>query len=134
MISSRIVSAPGSSDYYFGGVCCYANRVKINILGLKHETLDMAGAVSENASIEMAKSIRQLMESDYALSTTGIAGPSGGTAEKPVGLVWIGFSSKEKNRAVSFNFGINRANNIQRTSMRALEILRRELLNIKLEF
>jgi len=134
MISSRIVSIPGSSEYYIGGLCSYANKEKVKVLGIKQSTLDQGGAVSKETAIEMASGVRKLMEADYALSTTGIAGPSGGTSAKPVGLVWIGFSCEKKTYAINFNFGDNRANNIQRSSMRALEILRRELLNIKVEF
>lgn len=133
-ISSRIVSVPGSSDYYLGGVCCYSNKEKIKILKVNQETLDRHGAVSEESSMEMAEGVRTLMNSDYSISTTGIAGPGGATPTKPVGLVWIGFSSEEKTFAMNFNFGDDRANNIQRASMRALEILRRELLNIELKF
>ena len=71
------------------------------------------------------------MKTDYSVSTTGVAGPSGGSELKPVGLVWIGFSSAEKSFAMRFNFGERRDNNIKRTSIRALEILRREILKIE---
>ena len=134
MISSKIVSVPGSSNYYAGGVCVYSNLEKIKILNIKEETLKKYGAVSEETAIEMADGVRELMGTDYALSTTGIAGPSGGTDLKPVGLVWIGFSGKEKKYALSFIFGNNREVNIQRAAQRALEILRRELLNLEIRF
>lgn len=134
MISSKIVNIPGSSNYYEGGVCVYSNIEKIKILNIKEETLKKYGAVSEATAMEMAEGVRRLMGTDFSLSTTGIAGPSGGTDQKPVGLVWIGFSGKEKTYAVSFNFGNNREINIQRASQRALEILRRELLNIEIRF
>ena len=134
MISSKIVSVPGSSNHYEGGVCVYSNLEKIKLLNIKEETLKKYGAVSEETAKEMAHGVRELMGTDFALSTTGIAGPSGGTEQKPVGLVWIGFSSKEKNYAMSFLFGNNREVNIQRASQRALEILRRELLNIEIRF
>lgn len=134
MISSKIVSVPGSSNYYAGGVCVYSNLEKIKILDIKEETLKKYGAVSEETTIEMADGVRELMGTDYALSATGIAGPSGGTDLKPVGLVWIGFSGKEKKYALSFKFGNNREVNIQRASQRALEILRRELLNLEIRF
>lgn len=134
MISSKIVSVPGSSNYYAGGVCVYSNLEKIKILDIKEETLKKYGAVSEETAIEMADGVRELMGTDYALSTTGIAGPSGGTDLKPVGLVWIGFSGKEKKYALCFIFGNNRKVNIQRAAQRALEILRRELLNKEIRF
>jgi nicotinamide-nucleotide amidase len=130
-ISSRIVSVAGSSDYYTGGVCSYSNEQKRNLLGVKSETLERYGAVSEETAIEMADGIRKLMKTDYSVSTTGVAGPSGGSELKPVGLVWIGFSSAEKSFAMRFNFGERRDNNIKRASIRALEILRREILKIE---
>lgn len=133
-ISSRIVSIAGSSDYYSGGICAYSNKEKVKILGVKEVTLEKYGAVSEETAVEMAAGVRRIMETDYAVSTTGIAGPSGGTEQKPVGLVWIGFSGGGKNFAVKYFFGGRREINIRRASMRALEILRRELLNIELNF
>jgi len=134
LISSRIVSVPGSSEYYTGGTCTYSNKEKIKILGVKEDTIMKHGAVSEETAILMAEGVRKLMDTDYALSTTGVAGPSGGSKEKPVGLVWIGFSSKEKSYAKSYLFGERRDLNMGRASMRALEILRRELLNIEIKF
>ncbi|MEO8666104.1 MAG: competence/damage-inducible protein A [Ignavibacteria bacterium] len=133
-ISSKIVSVPGSSRYYIGGACVYSNKEKFDLLNVSRETIEKYGAVSEQTAIEMAEGIRSLMETDYALSTTGIAGPTGGTEEKPVGLVWIGFSSKEKKYALKFLFGNRRDINIERSSQRALEVLRRELLKIEIKF
>lgn len=134
MISQKLVSIPGSSDYYLGGVCSYSNKEKINILGVKEETLKKYGAVSEATAIEMAEGVRKLTKSDYSISTTGIAGPDGGSPEKPVGLVWIGYSDSEISFAIDFSFGSNREINIRRASMRALEILRRKLLKADLNF
>jgi competence/damage-inducible protein CinA-like protein len=134
MISSRIVGVAGSSDYYIGGVCAYSNKEKIKLLNVSEDTLDKCGAVSEQTAIEMAAGVRKLMETDFAVSTTGIAGPAGGSKEKPVGLVWIGFSDKEKNYALDFLFGDNRQRNILRATERTLEILRRELFNIQIKF
>lgn len=134
MISQKLVSIPGSSDYYLGGVCSYSNKEKINILGVKEETLKKYGAVSEATAIEMAEGVRKLTKSDYSISTTGIAGPDGGSPEKPVGLVWIGYSDSEISFAIDFSFGSNREINIRRASMRALEILRRKLLKTDLNF
>lgn len=134
MISERIVSIPGSSDYYLGGVCSYSNKEKIKILGVREETLKKYGAVSEKTAIEMAEGMRKLTDSDYSISTTGIAGPDGGSEEKPVGLVWIGYSDKDVSFAQVYKFGNNREINIKRASMRALELLRRKLLNMDTEF
>lgn len=133
-ISSRIVSVPGSSNYYIGGVCVYSNIEKIKLLNIREDTLSNYGAVSEQTAMEMAEGVREIMKTDFSISTTGIAGPTGGSDDKPVGLVWIGFSSKEKTFAMSFLFGDERQRNIERSSQRALEILRRELLNINLNF
>ncbi|MDQ3022256.1 MAG: competence/damage-inducible protein A [Bacteroidota bacterium] len=134
IISSRIVSVAGSSDYYAGGVCAYSNKEKFKLLNVGEETIKKYGAVSEQTATEMALGVRELMETDFAISTTGIAGPGGGSEKKPVGLMWIGFSSKEKTYAKDFLFGDNRQRNIQRASQRALEILRRELLNLEIKF
>lgn len=133
-ISSKIVSVAGSSDYYLGGVCTYSNEAKVNIIGVQDSTLEKHGAVSIQTAVEMASGARRLFGSDYALSTTGIAGPAGATASKPVGLVCIGFSSAEKEYALEFSFGNRRDINIDRASQRALEILRRELLKIRIIF
>jgi nicotinamide-nucleotide amidase len=133
-ISSKIVSVAGSSDYYAGGVCAYANSAKVRLLNVSEDTIAMHGAVSSEVAVEMAEGVRKAFATDYSLSTTGIAGPTGATDSKPLGLVWIGFSSAEKSYAVDFNFGNKRDINIERSSQRALEILRRELLKIKIKF
>jgi nicotinamide-nucleotide amidase len=133
-ISSSIVSIAGSSDYYLGGICAYANEEKIRLLKVSQEDLRQHGAVSREVAIQMAEGARNVFRSDYALSTTGIAGPSGATPEKPVGMVWLGFSSSEKTYAMEFHFGNRRDVNIERASQRALEILRRELLKIIIKF
>src|SRR5690606_3651990 len=90
MISSTIVAIPGSSDYYLGGVTTYANEAKMEVLGVKEETLKQFGAVSDQTAKEMAEGARKRFNADVSVSTTGIAGPAGGSEEKPVGLVWIG--------------------------------------------
>lgn len=104
LISGTVTSVSGSSSVFGYGACTYANEAKIKLLGVKPETLEKYGAVSEETAKEMAMGIRALSGSDYSVTTTGIAGPDGGTPEKPVGTVWIGFSSKEKTYAVKFIF------------------------------
>lgn len=126
-ISSRIVSISGSSDYYLGGVCAYANEEKIRHLNVSRESLDKHGAVSKEVAIEMAEGVRKAFGADVAVSTTGIAGPKGQTPGKPVGLVWIGFSSEGKSYAREYHFGNRRDVNIDRASQKALDMLRREL-------
>jgi nicotinamide-nucleotide amidase len=127
-ISFLIVNIPGSSEYYLGGVCTYANDAKQKMLGIKKETLESYGAVSEKTAIEMAEGARKEFKADVAISTTGIAGPAGGTEAKPVGLVYIGYSDKNKSFAQKFYFGDNRMKNISRATIAAMNILRKELL------
>ncbi len=91
-IGSAITAVPGSSAVYFGGVVSYDNSVKENVLGVKAETLASVGAVSSETAAQMADGARKLLKADLAVSVTGIAGPGGGSAEKPIGLVWFGLS------------------------------------------
>jgi len=92
LLSKLITDAPGSSDYFQGGVISYSNEVKIRLLGVSPETLKKFGAVSSNTAREMADGVRKALSTDIALAVTGIAGPGGGTPHKPVGLVFIALS------------------------------------------
>ncbi len=96
MISSLITDISGSSAVFDCGVCTYANHIKQKVLGVKEETLSTYGAVSDRTAMEMARGARLLSKADIAISTTGIAGPMGGSQYKPVGLVYIGISTKDK--------------------------------------
>ncbi len=91
LLGSRITDVPGASRYYLGGVIAYDNRVKEKILGVRRETLEKYGAVSEKCAGEMAEGVARLMGANVAIATTGIAGPSGGTEEKPIGTVFIAY-------------------------------------------
>lgn len=93
LIGDRLTNVPGSSDYYLGGVIAYANQVKIEQLGVRMETLLEHGAVSQETVLQMAGGVRQAFHADIGLAVSGIAGPGGGSPDKPVGLVWIGLSS-----------------------------------------
>jgi PncC family amidohydrolase len=93
LIADRLTNISGSSDYFLGGVVAYANRVKIEQLGVNPATLEKFGAVSRETVLEMAQGVRQRLGADIGLSVSGIAGPGGGTPEKPVGLTWIGLSA-----------------------------------------
>ncbi|MFY8019702.1 MAG: competence/damage-inducible protein A [Bacteroidia bacterium] len=127
-LSHLITSIPGSSNYYKGSIIAYDNQVKINQLQVSELILKEHGAVSEACVIKMAEQVREQMQTDYALSTSGIAGPGGGTDLKPVGTVWIGFASATKSFAKVFNMGDNRERTILRTALMAMDILRKELL------
>ena len=96
LVSAALTEVPGASEVFSFGVCTYANEAKINLLGVKPETLERYGAVSEQTAMEMADGVRKLSGADITLSLTGIAGPGGGSDEKPVGLVYLGVSVKDK--------------------------------------
>jgi PncC family amidohydrolase len=96
LICAAITDIPGSSRYFMGGVIAYSNEVKIKLLGVKKDTLDRYGAVSKQVAIEMAEGVKRIQTTDIGLGITGIAGPGGGSLEKPVGLVYMALSAKEQ--------------------------------------
>jgi nicotinamide-nucleotide amidase len=130
-LGSEITSVAGSSAWFEGGIIAYSNNVKINSLKVDQEIIDTDGAVSEKCAVAMVDGIRNITNSDYALSITGIAGPDGGDNEKPVGTTWIGLSSIHGSYARKFSFGNDRESNQRRAVFSALELLRREILDIK---
>lgn len=132
-LSNAIISLPGSSGYFQGSFVTYSNELKQKLAGVKPETLARFGAVSEETVREMSEGGLKALEVDYCISTSGIAGPDGGTAEKPVGTVWISVATKEKTVAKQFNFGDHRERNIQMTIFAALNLLRSVLLDIHTE-
>ena len=107
-LAASLNALPGSSAYYLGSVVAYANEVKQQVLGVEHDTLVQHGAVSEHTVREMAEGVRRLMRTDYAIATSGIAGPDGGTEEKPVGTVWIAWATPEGTVAERYQFGVAR--------------------------
>ncbi len=127
-IAHLITSVPGSSRYYKGSIIAYANEVKENELGVSRESLEKFGAVSEEVVKEMANGIRKKLNTDYAIATSGIAGPGGGTPEKPVGTTWIAIATPEKTVAYRYLFGEERERNIRKTALQALNLLRKQLL------
>lgn len=124
LISHDITSVAGSSQWFKGAVIAYSNEVKEKILGVDQEVLNEYGAVSKQVVIQMAEGVKKIMGTDYSIATSGIAGPDGGTSEKPVGLVWIAVSGPTETRACVFNFAQNRERNIIRSSVTALDLLR----------
>ena len=122
-IAHQITSISGSSTYFMGSVVSYANDVKHRILGVPEEVLENPGAVSEACARAMAEGVRLLIGSDFAVSTTGIAGPLGGTERKPVGLVYIGVASAERRLVEKHVFPGDRAAVIEAATARALELL-----------
>ncbi len=130
-ISRMITSIPGSSDYFAGSVIAYSNRLKIDDLGVSRGDLELYGAVSKKVALQMAKGIRKKYNTDYGISTTGIAGPGGGTDEKPVGTVWIAVSSRYGSQAEKHSFAFTRSNNIRRASLAALNLLRKTVMEEK---
>ncbi len=126
-IAHLITSIAGSSDYYKGSVVSYANEIKSKILNVSDEDLEKYGAVSEPVVRQMAEGVREKFGTDYALATSGIAGPAGGTDEKPVGTTWIALATPEKVTAKLYNFGEHRGRNIRRSALMALDMLRKEL-------
>lgn len=124
-IAGMLTSVPGSSTYFKGSIVAYANEIKQNMLGVKINTLQEHGAVSKQVVEEMAENGRGLLNTDYCIAVSGIAGPDGGTAEKPVGTVWISISSATRTETGSYIFGDNRERNILRASNAALNMLRK---------
>ena len=131
MIANRITNVSGSSTYFNRAFVTYSNESKIQLLSVPEELINNYGAVSREVATAMAEGARKNAGVDIALSTTGIAGPTGGTAEKPVGLVWIGFADSAGALALRFNFGDNRLRFKERASQAALELLRRNLLKLE---
>ncbi len=131
LIAHMITGIAGSSDYFKGSVIAYSNEIKESMLGVRHETLLNHGAVSELTVIEMAEGTRIRLGTDYAVSVSGIAGPAGGTPEKPVGTTWIAVASPQGTVAKKFLFGDHRGRNIQRAAISALSMLRKELVSEK---
>jgi nicotinamide-nucleotide amidase len=130
LLANQIVSVSGASDYFEGSLLTYSYKLKEEILGISNSTLLDNGAVSEIVALQMAEQGLKKLNVDICLSTTGIAGPAGGTEDKPVGLVWIGLATKNGVKARKFQFGDNRERNIQMTVLSALNWLRYELLTI----
>lgn len=129
LISSLFTSVPGSSEYFLGSVTSYANSVKQNVLGVPASIISSHGAVSSECVAAMAEGVRRITGSDFSVATSGIAGPGGGSEEKPVGLVWIGVSSQMGTETFRMVFKGDRKRNIERFAANALDKLRKHIQN-----
>lgn len=122
-ISHQFTQHPGSSKVFLGGAVTYSNSLKISILGVSEITINNFGAVSEETVKEMSEGAKSAFHSDYSIAVSGIAGPDGGTIEKPVGTVWIAVTGKTKTITKTYNFGNKRTQNIERSATTALVLL-----------
>ena len=127
-ISKMITSISGSSSFFNGSVVTYTNKSKSQLLDVNEQVIEKYGAVSQQVVEQMAKNVRLKFDSDYGISTSGIAGPTGGTADKPVGTVWIAVASEDKVISKKLNLGYNRERNIHVSSLSVLNLLRLELI------
>ena len=127
-IAHLITSISGSSQYFFGSIVSYANEVKQNSLDVSPVAIKVHGAVSKQVVEQMAKGVKTKLNTDFSIATSGIAGPLGGTSEKPVGTVWIAVSGPKRTISEKFNFGNHRTRNIRKTALQALNMLRKEIL------
>jgi len=130
LIGDRLTNVPGSSAYFERCLVTYSNASKVEELGVSEDEIRKYGAVSRQVAESMARGVRMKSGTSIGLSTTGIAGPDGGTPEKPVGLVWIGFADEKDAFAMKFHFGTDRRRFKERASQAALELVRRKLLKI----
>lgn len=126
-IASRFTAMAGSSAYFLAGVVAYANEAKRDVLGVSYDDIMRYGAVSEQVARQMAEGVRRVTGADYAIATTGIAGPSGGSAEKPVGTVWMAVATPRRTIAMMRNSGTDRGQIVNRASAYAIEMLYKEL-------
>ena len=128
-IAHMITGVSGSSDYYKGSVVAYANSVKTQLLGVHEDRIKKYGAVSEEVVRDLALAARKLLNTDFAVATSGIAGPNGGTETKPVGTLWMAVASEKGIVSETHVFGNDRINNIKRFSLAALNLLRKQIIN-----
>ena len=121
-ISQAIIAVPGASQYFKGGIVAYSNEVKENLLHVSHQVLEEQSAVCEEVARQMVVGACQAMQCDYAISTTGIAGPTGGTVEIPVGTIWIGYGSKDDVRTLKLSDDFGRDLNLEIATSKAMQL------------
>lgn len=127
-LAHQITSVSGSSKYFMGSIIAYSNEVKMRQLGVREETLEQHGAVSEQTVVEMVKGVVKLLGTDIGIAVSGVAGPTGGTPEKPVGTVWLAVGSAEVVKTQVLHIGKDRIKNIQYSAVKALDLIRVFLL------
>jgi nicotinamide-nucleotide amidase len=127
-LAHKLTSIAGSSEYFMGSVLAYHNHVKINQLGVSAEDIAQYGAVSEEVVTQMAANVRKLLNTDIGVATSGIAGPGGGTAEKPVGTIWVAYADAEKTVAKKIFYNKERLLNIEFTTYTALNLVRQQII------
>ncbi len=130
-IAALITSVPGSSTYFRGGIIAYSDEIKRLLLGVSGQTLDVYGAVSRETVVEMVCGVRRKLRTDAAIAVSGIAGPGGGTKEKPLGLVWIAVTYKGKTVVCKQEGDEGRRANIERSVQTALTVLRDLIVSLK---
>jgi PncC family amidohydrolase len=123
LIGDRVTDIPGSSTYYVGSVTAYAYNAKVRLLGVEWATLEKYGAVSEQVALQMAVGVRRALAADVGLSVTGIAGPGGGTEDKPIGLTWVGLSVPGQDQVKQFVWDGDRRQNKEKSAEAALQLL-----------
>jgi nicotinamide-nucleotide amidase len=129
LIAHQLSTVPGASAYLKGAVVCYANDIKEEVLGVQHSTLKKHGAVSEEVVTEMVMGALRELKADLALAVSGIMGPEGGSAEKPVGTVYVAISNGQKTSTHRLKLGFDRARNTQQTALFALNLLRKFIVS-----
>jgi PncC family amidohydrolase len=123
LVAHRLTNVPGSSDYFVGGIVAYAYEAKVRLLGVRWETLEKFGAVSQETVIEMARGVRLALQADLSAAVSGIAGPGGGMPDKPVGLTWIGLSASDGEQAWSYVWEGDRLKNKEQSADQVLQLL-----------
>jgi nicotinamide-nucleotide amidase len=133
LIANRISDISGASTYFVGGLVAYCNSVKIHALGVDADVLEIEGAVSEAVALQMARGVRDHLGADIGVSTTGIAGPTGGTPDKPVGTVWIAYSGPDGETATLLRLVKHRGLNKDLTTTAVLDMIRHRLIALEQE-
>jgi PncC family amidohydrolase len=131
LIGHRLTNVPGSSDYFLGGIIAYANEIKERVLGINRQTLEMHGAVSAETALEMARGARRVLGVDLAVSVTGIAGPGGGTPDKPVGLVYVALAASDFERVERYVWDQDREGNKRESAEAALRLVHDYLQRVR---